>query len=390
MGSLSIFGPLCIDMYLPALPTIGRELHASAWQVQLTLTGCMVGIAAGQLFIGPLSDRLGRRRPLLVGLITFSVSSLICAAAPNVFLLAGFRFIQGLGGAAGVVISRSIVRDLHSGVDLVRFFSTLMLATGLGPVLAPQIGSGVLSVMSWRGVFIVLAGLGTVLLASTFWRLPETLAPDKRGSGGVRHSISTMSTLLSDKHFVGCLLASSLGMGGLFAYIAGSSFVFQNVYSVSRTDFGLLFAFNAIGLVLGAQINGRVVSRYGSGRLLKLGLATMTGGGFIILALVIGQSDALWAVMASMFATLFGAGFVTPNSMAMALQRHPDAAGSAAALIGASQFLLGAGVAPLAGIGGSADAVPMAALLSAMPGIALLVILALGSSRARTGLPHEG
>jgi DHA1 family bicyclomycin/chloramphenicol resistance-like MFS transporter len=180
IGTMSIFGPLCIDMYLPALPDINRELHASASAVQLTLTACLIGMALGQLVLGPVSDRVGRRAPLLGGLAAFTISSLACAFAPNIYALTGFRLIQGFGGAAGIVMARSIVRDLHSGPALARFFATLMLATGVGPVFAPQIGSWILSFTSWRGVFVVLAGCGAVLMLSAWWRIPETLAPENR------------------------------------------------------------------------------------------------------------------------------------------------------------------------------------------------------------------
>src|ERR1700751_5747316 len=193
IGSLTIFGPLCIDMYLPGLPRISQQLHAGASSVQLTLTACMIGISAGQLLLGPVSDRIGRRPPLLAGLAAFVVSSVACALASNIFVLTAFRLVQGLGGAAGIVIARSIVRDLHSGVALVRFFSTLMLATGLGPVIAPQIGSWVLAVTSWRGIFIVLAFFGLVLLFSAWRRVPETLAEDSRVTGSLWSTLAKMA-----------------------------------------------------------------------------------------------------------------------------------------------------------------------------------------------------
>ena len=267
IGTMSIFGPLCIDMYLPALPQINRELHASASAVQLTLTACLIGIALGQLLLGPISDRIGRARRCWSGWPPSS-SSLACAVAPNIYALIVFRLIQGMGGAAGIVIARSIVRDLHSGVALARFFATLMLATGVGPVFAPQIGSWILSFTSWRGVFVVLAVFGVLLLVSAWLRVPETLPPDKRLTGSVWSTLETMVGVLRDRVFLGYVLACGLGMGATFAYIAGSSFVLQNIYGLSPLGYGLVFALNACGMIIGAQVSGKLTVRFGASRLL--------------------------------------------------------------------------------------------------------------------------
>jgi MFS transporter, DHA1 family, multidrug resistance protein len=371
VGSLSIFGPLCIDMYLPALPGISRELHASASAVQLTLTACLIGIAVGQLLLGPISDRVGRRPPLLAGLGAFIASSVACAFAPNVYALAGCRLIQGVGGAAGIVISRSIVRDLHSGVALVRFFSTLMLATGLGPILAPQIGSWVLTFTTWRGVFLILAGFGVTLLGTAWWRVPETLPPHLRSTGSVWSTMATMLSVGRDRVFLGYALACGLGMSGTFAYVAGSSFVLQNVYGLSPQIYGLVFALNACGLVSGAQVNGRLVARFGPSRLLTCGLVTMTAGGTLLLSVVVTGAVGLPGVIPALFVVMFGCGFVGPNAVALALQRYPQAAGAASAVLGSFQFLLAAAVAPLAGVSGTADALPMALLILTLPLAAL-------------------
>src|ERR1700722_28751 len=308
VGSLSIFGPLCIDMYLPALPGISRELHASASAVQLTLTACLIGIAVGQLLLGPISDRVGRRPPLLAGLAAFIASSVACAFAPNIYVLTGFRLIQGAGGAAGIVIARSIVRDLHTGVALVRFFSTLMLATGLGPILAPQIGSWVLTFTTWRGGFLILAGFGVTLLGTAWWRVPETLPPHLRSTGTVWSTMATMLSVGRDRVFLGYALACGLGMSGTFAYVAGSSFVLQNVYGLSPQIYGLVFALNACGLVSGAQVNGRLVARYGPSRLLTCGLVTMTAGGTLLLAVVVTGAVGLPGVIPALFVVMFGCG----------------------------------------------------------------------------------
>ncbi len=287
IGSLTIFGPLCIDMYLPALPRISEELGAGASAVQITLTACMIGISAGQLVLGPVSDRVGRRPPLLVGLAAFVVSSVACAMAPNIYFLTAFRLVQGLGGAAGIVIARSIVRDLHSGVALVRFFSTLMLATGLGPVIAPQIGSWVLAVTSWRGIFIVLAAFGLVLLLSAWRRVPETLSDDLRATGSLWSTLAKMVSVARDRVFLGSALACGLGMSATFAYVAGSSFVLQNVYGMSPQTYGLVFALNALGLIAGAQVNGRLATRFGPSTLLRFGLTVMLLAGVALVTFVV-------------------------------------------------------------------------------------------------------
>jgi MFS transporter, DHA1 family, multidrug resistance protein len=366
IGTMSIFGPLCIDMYLPALPQINRDLHASASAVQLSLTACLIGIAVGQMLIGPVSDRLGRRLPLLVGLVSFVFSSLACAAAPNIYALTAFRLVQGLGGAAGIVIARSIVRDLHSGVALARFFATLMLATGVGPVLAPQIGSSIMAFTDWRGVFVGLALFGALLLFSAWWRVPETLPPDKRLTGSIWSTLGTMVGVARDPVFFGYVLACGLGMGATFAYVAGSSFVLQNIYGLSPLAYGLVFAVNSVGLILGAQASGRLAGRFSASRLLTAGLATMVVGGAVLFAVVSARIVGLAGVIPALWVVLFGFGFVGPTAAALAMQRYPQAAGSAAAVLGFFQFGMAALIAPLAGVGGTHDATPMITLILAL------------------------
>jgi DHA1 family bicyclomycin/chloramphenicol resistance-like MFS transporter len=383
IGTMSIFGPLCIDMYLPALPQINRDLHASASAVQLTLTACLIGIASGQLLIGPISDRLGRRLPLLIGLASFVFSSLACAVAPNIYFLIAFRLIQGMGGAAGIVISRSIVRDLHSGVALARFFATLMLATGVGPVFAPQLGSWVMAFTDWRGVFVVLAVFGVLLLFSAWYRVPETLPADKRLTGSVVSTLGTMAGVLRDRVFIGYVLACGLGMGGTFAYIAGSSFVLQNIYGLTPTSYGLVFALNALGLIIGAQVSGKLTARVGTSRLLTVGLTTMVAGGALLFFVVSTRVVGLAGVIPALWVVMFGFGFVGPNAAALAMQRYPQAAGSAAAVLGCFQFGLAALIAPLAGIGGTHDATPMISLVLAMPAAAVASRFILSGSARR-------
>ena len=233
LGGLSAFGPLSMDMYLPGLPALTKDLGASASTGQLTLTGCMLGIAVGQLFTGPLSDTLGRRRPLLAGLVGYVLASLACAVAPSIWTLVALRFIQGTLGGAGVVIARAIVRDIFSGAEAARIFALLMAVMGVAPVFAPLVGGQALAVTSWRGIFVVLAAIGIPLLLATFVWLPETLAPERRRSGGLRVTLRTFGRLLTDRSFI--VPAGSFGLAAavLFAYIAGSSFVLEDIYAVS-------------------------------------------------------------------------------------------------------------------------------------------------------------
>lgn len=372
VGGLSIFGPLCIDMYLPALPRISADLHAGTSVVQLSVTGCLIGMAIGQLFIGPFSDRNGRRSPLLLGMGLFIVSSLVCSVVSSVYLLDGFRFLQGFGGAAGIVIARAIVRDLFEGATAARFFSTLMLVTGLGPMIAPQLGALILRFTSWRGIFVALALAGAALLVTALVKVPETLPPERRHVGGMKTTLRSMKTVVQDRTFVGYAIVASLGFASIFIYIAGSSFVLQGVYGLSAQLFGVVFAVNAAGMVVGAQINGHFVHRFGSGPLLTLGLAFLSAGSLSFVASVMAKGG-LEAVLPSLFFCMFGLGFVNPNAMALALQNHPESAGVASAILGSSQFVIGAAVAPLAGIEGNHDAFPMGVLMAAFAAGAIVV-----------------
>lgn len=378
---MSIFGPLCIDMYLPALPDIGQQLHASASAVQLTLTACVIGISAGQLLLGPVSDHLGRRLPLLTGLAAFIVSSLACAVAPNIYLLTGFRLIQGAGGAAGIVIARSIVRDLHSGVALARFFATLMLATGLGPMLAPQFGSWILTVTTWRGVFVVLAVVGSILLLSAWWRVPETLPPGSRSSGGLLSALGEMVSVSRDRIFLGYALSCALAMGATFAYVAGSSFVLQDVYGLSPQAYGLVFALNGGAMVAGAQVSGRLAGRLGPAALLAAGLITMTAGGVLFLIAALARSAGLAGVIPALIIMMAGWGLVGPNALALAMHLRPRSAGVTSAVLGCLQFVMAAVVAPLPGLRGAHDPLPMAVLLIALPAAAIVAWLGLSHGK---------
>ena len=382
LGGLTAFAPLSIDMYLPGLPALGGELSAGASAVQLTLTACLAGLAVGQLVAGPLSDRFGRRRPLLAGVGAYTVASALCAAAPTISALIGLRFVQGATGAAGIVISRAIVRDTHHGVALVRFFSMLMLVTGLAPILAPVIGGQVLEFTSWRGAFVVMAAIGALLLVATAAGLRETLPPEHRRDSGVRATAATMAALLRDRHFTGFALAGGLAFGGMFTYIAGSPFVLQEIYGASPQAFAAVFAVNSVGIVALGQLNGRLAGRVDPLTMLRIGVTTMAVAGCVLFAVVAIGSLPPAALLVPLWVFVASVGLVFPNTTALALAGHPEVAGTASALLGVLQFVIGAAAAPLAGIAGTGTAVPMGATM-ALLSLASLAALRLSSAPPR-------
>ncbi|MFF5566608.1 Bcr/CflA family multidrug efflux MFS transporter [Streptomyces sp. NPDC012623] len=363
LGGLTALPPLSMDMYLPALPEVTRSLSSPAATVQITLTACLAGMALGQIVVGPMSDRWGRRRPLLLGMFVYVFATAICALAPNAELLIAFRLLQGLAGAAGIVIARAVVRDLYDGVEMARFFSTLMLISGVAPVIAPVIGGQVLRVTDWRGIFLVLTVIGIALTFVVWKWLHETLPPEKRHSGGVGQALRTMRGLVADRVFAGYMLAGGLAFAALFAYISASPFVVQEIYGASPQTFSLLFGVNSIGLIVVGQINGKIlVGRVAMDRVLGFGLVVITLAAAALLLMTSGVfgSVGLFPVAAGLFVLMSAMGLAMPNTNASALMRTPHAAGSASALLGTASFLVGAVASPLVGIAGEDTAVPMA------------------------------
>ncbi|MFJ2931094.1 multidrug effflux MFS transporter [Streptomyces massasporeus] len=374
LGSLTAVPPLAMDMYLPSLPEVTRSLHAPAATVQLTLTACLAGMALGQLVVGPMSDRWGRRRPLLAGLAVFVVATVLCALAPTVELLVAFRLAQGLAGAAAIVIARAVVRDLYDGMAMARFFSTLMLISGVAPIVAPLIGGQILRVTDWRGVFAVLTVIGVLIGALVWTRLPETLAPAERHSGGVGEALRSMRGLLADRSFTGYMLTGGFAFAALFAYISASPFVIQEIYGASPQTFSLLFGVNSVGLVVVGQINGKIlVGRVSLDRVLGIGLAIVITAATALLLMSLGVfgEAGLVPVAAALFVLMSAMGITLPNTQALALMRTKHAAGSASALLGTTSFLIGAIASPLVGIAGEDTALPMAVVQLAAALVAL-------------------
>jgi MFS transporter, DHA1 family, multidrug resistance protein len=380
LGGLTATPPLAMDMYLPALPAVTNSLHAPATTVQLTLTACLAGMALGQLLIGPMSDRWGRRHPLLLGLAVYIVATALCALAPTVETLIALRLVQGLAGSAGIVIARAVVRDLYDGDEMARFFSTLMLISGVAPVIAPLIGGQILRVTDWRGVFVVLTVIGIALLALVWSRLPETLAPAERHSGGIGETLGAMRGLLADRVFMGYVLAGGFAFAALFAYIAASPFVIQEIYGASPQTFSLLFGVNSVGLVVVGQINGKIlVGRVSLDKAFAAGLTVvaLSATALLLMSLGVFGEVGLAPVAAALFVLMSAMGVTLPNTQALALLRVRHAAGSASALLGTSSFLIGAIASPLVGIAGEDTAVPMAVVQLAATLVAATCFVAL-------------
>ncbi len=383
LGALIALGPLTIDMYLPALPAIADDLNTSSSAVQLTLAGTLVGLALGQLIIGPLSDIVGRRLPLIVGTGVHILASVACIVAPNIAVLGGLRVVQGLGAAAAAVVAMAIVRDLFSGRAAATVLSRLMLVMGVAPVLAPSLGGAVLLVGSWRLVFAALAIMGVALMTLAIVSLRETLPPERRRASGVLPVLRTYRSLLRDAQFVVLVLVAALAMASLFAYIAGSSFVLQEEFGLDEQQFAIVFAAGAISLIGASQLNVLLLGRFAPVQIVLTALSFAVFAGAVMTVLAITGVGGMAGFVVPLWFVLGAVGFVMPNAPALALSRHGEAAGGAAALLGAAQFGLGAIVAPVVGALGN-DAVAVSTTMvatSAAALVALGVITARSSSR---------
>lgn len=358
LGSLAAFGPLSIDMYLPALPNIAKDFQSNPSVVQLSLSFFVIGLASGQLFAGPISDISGRRKPLLIGLITYFIASLLCVFSPSIWGLIILRLIQGLAGSAGIVISRAIVRDLYTGSELTKFFALLALVNGLAPILAPVAGAQLLKFVPWQGVFIVLSVIGIVMFFVVLFGLPETLQEEKRSSGGVKNTYHTFLKLILDRRFMGYALAQGLVFAAMFAYISGSPFVVQNIYGASPQMFSLIFAINAIGIMINSQTAGRLAGRIHESKLLAFGLGTSSIGGIVLLLLLLAHAKLIF-ILIPLFFVVSSVGMVSTAGFSLAMQTQGNNAGSASALLGVTSLAFGGIVAPLVGIGGGNTAIPM-------------------------------
>ncbi|MDX8363361.1 multidrug effflux MFS transporter [Cytobacillus sp. IB215316] len=358
LGTLAGFGPLSIDMYLPALPDIAKDFNVSPSLVQLSLTFFLLGLAFGQLLAGPISDVRGRRLPLLIGLITYFVVSLLCVFSPSIWTLIVLRFIQGLAGSAGIVISRAVVRDLYSGTELTKFYALLALINGIAPILAPVLGAQLLKIVPWQGVFILLSIIGLVMFFVVLLGLPETLHDDRRSVGGIKNTFITFRNLILDRTFIGFALAQGFVFAAMFAYISGSPFVVQNIYGESPQMFSLIFAINGLGIMIASQTTGKLAGRIHESRLFLFGLATSLFGGIFLFVLILLDARLIFLLI-PLFFVVSSVGIVSTSGFSLAMQKQGKNAGSAAALLGVMSLALGAFAAPLVGIGGEHTAIPM-------------------------------
>ncbi len=388
LGALSGFGPLCLDMYLPALPSLPADLNSSPAAVQLTLSACIAGLALGQLVAGPLSDRVGRRWPLLVGVAVFVVASVACAVTPSMPILIGARLLQGAAGAAGIVVGRAMVADLFTGKAAAAYFSAIATINGLAPILAPVIGGQVLRIGTWRTVFWVLAGIGVFLLVLAAVVLRETLPPARRVRGGSSGAGGAFRTLVMDPGYLGCVLAGCLVTAAMFGYISASPFLLQDGFGLSAQTFSGLFALNALGIVCATVIGRILIRRTTSLTLLSWGVGqSVVGAGALAVTVLAGGGLVLTLV--SLFVMVSAVGFALPHASAIAMDRHRPIAGSASALLGVAQYAFGAITARLVGLGevsrGSALAVT-AVIATVLGGVALMVArpAVLAADRAET------
>lgn len=363
LGVLAGLGPLTIDMYLPALPMISAELVTTASLTQLSITACLIGIAFGQLFFGPYSDRHGRRVPLIISLAIYIIVSILCIFSPSIEVFVVLRFLQGAAGSAGVVLSRAMARDLYSGKELTKFFALLMLVNGAAPILAPVIGGLLMKFTSWRGIFLTLSLLSALILIAVIFKLKETLPKERRSTGGVKVIFATYRSLLVDRSFIGFALTQSFVMAAMFAYIAGSPFVLQNIFHVSPQMYGLFFAINGIGIILASQITGRLAGRIHEASMLKFGLILAASAGTSLLIAILTNAG-LIAILIPLFFVVASVGIVNTTSFALAMEKQGKQAGSASALLGVLSFIGGAIFSPLVGIAGGYTALPMGILVA--------------------------
>lgn len=373
LGALTAFASLSIDMYLPSFPTLEKDLHASSSAVQFSLAAFFVGMALGQAFYGPVADRFGRKRPLYAGISLYVLASMGCALAPNIETLIALRFVQAIGGCAGIVIARAMVRDLFDREASARVFSLLTLVLGVAPILAPLLGGYVLKLWSWRAIFGILVAFGISCLIAAAVGLRETLPEAARHnhSSPIRGALRVYGRLLTDRRFNGYAFAGGIAQAGLFAYISGSPFVFITLYHVPEQWYGLLFGVNAFGLIAASQINHRLLARWKSDVILSRILMIVAGFAFLLLVMAITGWGGLWGVLPPLFGFVASLGFSFPNAIAGAMAHQAERAGSASALLGTTQFGAATIAGSLVGVLHAHSAVPMAAVMATCAGTAL-------------------
>ncbi|TBL69938.1 multidrug effflux MFS transporter [Paenibacillus thalictri] len=357
LSAFSALGPFTVDMYLSSLPQMMDYFSTNASMIQMSLTASLLGLGIGQLVAGPLSDVYGRRRPLLIFMVLYLLISMGCAFSPNIGIFIILRFIQGFVASAGLVISRAIVRDRYSGVEMVKFIALLTMISNIAPLISPTAGSAVSTFTSWSGVFIFLGFLGIFLTGMTVWGIKESLPADRRVPGNFMEVLRNYGSLLRDRGFMGYALVNGILFSGVFAYVAGTPFIYQNMYGISPQLFSVLFALNGLGIILGSQFVKRLAGRMDERRIFQIGLqlAFITTAAILIVVLSHGP---FFLLFISIFLFAASIGIIGPVSFTLAMESQGHIAGSAAAILGTLQFALGAVTAPLVGIAGENSALP--------------------------------
>jgi DHA1 family bicyclomycin/chloramphenicol resistance-like MFS transporter len=367
LSLLTVFGPISMDLYLPVLPALTSELRSATSTGQLTITACLLGLALGQLVAGPLSDRLGRRRPLLVGVVAYVAVSLLCAASPTVETLVAARFVQGLAGGVGVVIAQAAGRDLYSGGRLLRYYGRLTVLGGLAAVVGPVIGGQLASVTNWRGIFVFLAAVGAAILVACLLVFRETLPADRRVSGGLAQTGRDMRRLLSDRVFLGAVLVTGFVNAALFAYLSGATFVLQGVYGLSPQGYSYAFGLNSLGFMVSGFAAGRTSERWSEKGTLLVGIAMcVLGAGGIVATAALHLP--LAAVVLSLVTMVSGVAVTTPPATSLALAGYPDIAGTASSFLGVARFAFGGLTAPLVGLGAGVAPLGLVTITAAVLG----------------------
>lgn len=384
LSMLGILGPLNIDMYLPSFPEIASNLNASASLVQLSLTTCLIGLAVGQIIIGPISDARGRRKPLLISISLFALASVLCAIAPNITTLILARFLQGLTASAGIVLSRAVVRDVFTGREFTKFFALLMVINAAAPMIAPMTGGAILLLpfASWNTIFFFLGLLGFIIVVTVAFRLKETLPVEKRIPSSLGHSIKIMGNLMKDRSFIGYALVVGFVHGGSFAYVSGTPFVYQGIYDVSPQVFSVLFGINGLAIITGSFTIGRLGGIIHERKLLRIAVIIAVSATSLLLIMTIIQGPLAMLVI-PIFIYMTAMGMVLTSSFTLAMEKQGHRAGSASAILGMFPLLLGSLVSPLVGIN-ETTAIPMGVILFITSSIGAIAFFTLTNNKSQT------